>query len=64
MKINSNTILLESKDYKELEGIVEKIASANNINDVDSIKIQLKQDGGIIKFSGGERETIEKSLEV
>jgi len=51
MKINSNTILLESNDYKELEGIVEKIASVNNINDVDSIQIQLKKDSGIIKFS-------------
>ena len=51
MKINSNTIKLEKNEYVALEDVIKKIASMNNIDNVDRVNIQLSQEEGTIKFS-------------
>lgn len=52
MKINSNTIYIEkeSSEYGELETIIKKIASENEIDNVESIQISLSSDEGVIGF--------------
>lgn len=50
MKLNSNTIALEEQDYKNLEGVIKKIASENNIEDVEQIQISLTANEGVISF--------------
>jgi hypothetical protein len=52
MKINSNTISLDNQDtnFKALESIITKIAKDNSIKNVNSIKIELAADSGIINF--------------
>lgn len=51
MKINSTTFTLEKESYSELESILKKIASDNNIEDVAGISINISEDGGILKFA-------------
>ena len=52
MKINSNTIYIakESSEYGELENVIKKIASENEIDNVESIQISLSSDKGVIGF--------------
>ena len=58
MQINSNTISLNSSDsnFKELEEVVTKIASDNDINNVESVNISLSQEGGHIGFKTAQEE--------
>ena len=41
MKVNSNTVSItkESSEYQVIEGIIKKIASENEIDSVESVKI-------------------------
>lgn len=52
MKINSNTIYIakESSEYGKLENVIKKIASKNEIDNVESIQISLSSDKGVIGF--------------
>jgi len=50
MKLNSNTFTLEGESYKELENIIKKIASENEIKDVMGVDIKLSKDEGLIRF--------------
>jgi len=65
MKINSNTIYLtkESLGYEELEDAIKKIASENNIDNVDSIQISLSPEKGIINFKSAQEVPIENQTE-
>lgn len=57
MQINSSTIKISGEVYKQIEGIVSKIASANNINNVESIKISLNENSGVVSFKIAEEVT-------
>ena len=61
MKINSNTIYIEkeSSEYNELESIIKKIASENNVENVESIQISLSPDKGVIGFKSAQDMPIE-----
>ena len=52
MKINSNTVYItkESSEYGELENVIKKIASENEVGNVESIQISLSSDEGVIGF--------------
>lgn len=53
MKLNSNTIILKhnSDEYKTIEKIITKIASENNVDNVNRISISLNKDNGLVTFS-------------
>lgn len=52
MKVNSNTVSItkESSEYQVIEGIIKKIASENEIDSVESVKIVLSAEQGIVGF--------------
>lgn len=50
MKLNSNTIILDETDRKALEDIIVKVASSNEIENVESISIHLSSTDGSVKF--------------
>lgn len=52
IRINSNTVSLskESSEYKELESLMNKVASAHGIDNVEAIQIHLSQDKGLVGF--------------
>lgn len=52
MQVNSNTILVKkgSQEFIELENILLKVASANDIKDVSGIDISLDSESGIVSF--------------
>ncbi|HRZ18506.1 MAG TPA: hypothetical protein P5136_00375 [Methanofastidiosum sp.] len=60
MKINSNTVSLEKEDYKKLEDVISKVASANKIDNVEEVHVALNQDKGIITFKKSEENTNEE----
>ena len=62
MKINSNTLNLikESYDFKALEQIIHKVASENNIENVESVEITLAQNQGIVGFKIAQEMPIEE----
>lgn len=45
-----SSVNLDHDSYFEIERVVRKIASANNINDVESVELVLKSNSGLIKF--------------
>src|SRR5271157_6388303 len=67
MKLNSNSILItkESEEYKELEAILNKIASDNKVEDVVAINVELRPGEGIAsyKLAGEGCECEEKGKE-
>lgn len=54
MKINSNTVTLEPKEYEKLEKVVSKIASENGIDNVEGIQIHISQEEGVVVFKQSE----------
>jgi hypothetical protein len=52
MQINSNTILVKkgSQEFIELENILLKVASANDIKDVAGVEISLSSEEGLVSF--------------
>lgn len=52
MKVNSSTIILTKEDptYKDIEGILSKIAESNGIDNVRFATISVTQDEGTISF--------------
>lgn len=68
MKVNSNTIKINSNDseFKELESVMSKIASNNGIDSVEAITIFLEKDSGKVKFKrafGEEYQEAETPIE-
>jgi len=59
MKVNSNTVSLtkESSEYQAIEGIIKKIASENEIDSVESVRIALSAEEGLIGFKIAEEAT-------
>ncbi len=58
MKVNSNVVSLtkESSEYQVIEGIIKKIAMENDIDSVESVKIVLSADNGLVGFKIAEAE--------
>jgi len=50
MKLNSSTVILSSEDRKAVEEIIQKIAAANDIEDVESVKLVLSSESGEVSF--------------
>lgn len=50
MKINSNTISLDKAELASIETIIKKIATENNISDVEEVRISLNQEKGLVSF--------------
>ena len=65
MKLNSNTICLtkESEDFKTIEELVKKVASANDVENVESVNIVLSEDGGIVGFKVAQESIGEETAE-
>ncbi len=64
MKVNSNTVSItkESSEYQVIEGIIKKIASENEIDSVESVKIVLSAEQGLVGFKIAEAtEALEAS---
>jgi len=51
MKLNSNTILLDSNDVQKLIGIAENIAKENNVYNVKDVEFALDPTRGNVSFS-------------
>lgn len=65
MKVNNNTISLtkESSEYQELENIIKKIASENEINSVETVNISLDKNQGLVGFKTAEMDSISNPSE-
>jgi len=50
MKINSNTVQLETEHHQAVETIIKKIASENKIENVESVSITLDPKQGMVQF--------------
>lgn len=59
MKINSNTVKLERNEYKELAGVIRKIAAVNGFNDIESVEVHVDPHESTIKFKTAEKGGLE-----
>lgn len=52
LQLNSTTFVFakESEEYKKLEGIVTKLASSKNIEDVSTVEMSITKESSFVKF--------------
>lgn len=48
--MKTSTIKLNDTSFKEIEGIIQKVAQDNNISDVASVSIKLSKDQSLVSF--------------